>query len=193
LLQRILKVVGARPQLVEQPYVFDGDDGLTRKMLQEDNLCCGKRSDFLAVDCDCAAQESIPSECDNECGTGASQIDNGTTQRVSRPISVLVHLIQAMYEILARQQTPMCISRSGLIEASFEIICECSRHAVLCRKPEARLIISGQEAERCFAKEHRLLQQSSKYRRNGAGRSVNDLEDFSGCGQLLMRFSQLAP
>ena len=63
---------------------------------------------------------------------------------------------------------------------------------MLCRKLEALPIISCQEAERGLAKVHRLLQQSLEYRRNGAGRGVNDLENFPGCGQLLTRFSQFA-
>ena len=40
------------PQLVEQPSVFDGNDGLGSEILHQRDLFVGKRPHFLAIDGD---------------------------------------------------------------------------------------------------------------------------------------------
>ena len=47
LLQRFGEIVGALAQLVEQPRVLDGDDGLRGKVLNQLNLLVGERAHFL--------------------------------------------------------------------------------------------------------------------------------------------------
>ena len=56
LLQRLGEIVGALAQLVEQPRVLDGDDGLRGEVLHQLDLLVGERPDFLAVDGDSADQ-----------------------------------------------------------------------------------------------------------------------------------------
>ena len=46
------QIVGALPQLVEQPRVLDGDDRLGGEVLDQLDLLVGERPDFLAVDDD---------------------------------------------------------------------------------------------------------------------------------------------
>ena len=50
------EIVGALAQLVEQPRVLDGDDGLRGEVLHQLDLLVGERPDFLAVDGDGADQ-----------------------------------------------------------------------------------------------------------------------------------------
>ena len=52
LLQRLGEIVGALAQLVEQPRVLDGDDGLGGEVRDQLDLLIGERTDFLAVDDD---------------------------------------------------------------------------------------------------------------------------------------------
>ena len=52
LLQRLGKIVGALAQLVEQPRVLDGDDGLGGEVLHQLDLLVGEWLDLLAVDDD---------------------------------------------------------------------------------------------------------------------------------------------
>ena len=56
LLQRLGEIVGALAQLVEQPRVLDGDDGLGGEVLHQLDLLVGERPHLLAVDGDGADQ-----------------------------------------------------------------------------------------------------------------------------------------
>ncbi len=56
LLQRLGEIVGALPQLVEQPGVLDGDDGLGGEVRDQLDLLVRERADLLAVDDDRADQ-----------------------------------------------------------------------------------------------------------------------------------------
>ena len=50
------QIVGALAQLVEQPRILDGDDGLGGEVLHEIDLLVGEGADLLAVDDDRADQ-----------------------------------------------------------------------------------------------------------------------------------------
>ena len=52
LLQRLAQIVGALAQLVEQPRILDGDDGLRGEVRHQLDLLVGKGPDLLAVDGD---------------------------------------------------------------------------------------------------------------------------------------------
>ena len=52
LFQRLAEIVGALAQLVEQPRVFDGDDGLSGEALNEFNLSVGEGTNLLTIDGD---------------------------------------------------------------------------------------------------------------------------------------------
>ena len=56
LLQRFGEIVGALAQLVEQPRVLDGDDGLRGEVLHQLDLLVGERPHLLAIDDDGADQ-----------------------------------------------------------------------------------------------------------------------------------------
>ena len=50
LLQRLAQIIGALAQLVEQPRVLDGDDGLGGEVLHQLDLLVGEWADLLAID-----------------------------------------------------------------------------------------------------------------------------------------------
>ena len=52
LLQRLAQIVGALAQLVEQPGVLNGDDGLGCKVREQIDLLVAEGADLLAVDGD---------------------------------------------------------------------------------------------------------------------------------------------
>ena len=56
LLQRLGEIVGALAQLVEQPRILDGDDGLGGEVLHQLDLLVGERTHLLAVNADGADQ-----------------------------------------------------------------------------------------------------------------------------------------
>ena len=47
-------------------------------------------------------------------------------------------------------------------------------------------------SERCFTEAHRLFQHRVEHRGKLAGRGVDDLQDFGGCGVLLTRFGKFS-
>ena len=54
------EIVGALAQLVEQPRVLDGDDGLRGEVLHQLDLLVGERPHLLAIDDDSADQVRPP-------------------------------------------------------------------------------------------------------------------------------------
>ena len=54
MLERLRKIVGALAQLVEQPRVLDGDDGLVRKRFYERDLFIREWFNLEPVNGDCS-------------------------------------------------------------------------------------------------------------------------------------------
>ncbi|MFZ0103423.1 MAG: hypothetical protein WAL49_14165 [Pseudolabrys sp.] len=50
LLERLGEIVGALAQLIEQPRVLDGDDGLSSEILNQFDLLFAERSHLLTID-----------------------------------------------------------------------------------------------------------------------------------------------
>jgi hypothetical protein len=50
LLESFAQIVSALAQLIEQPRVLDGDDGLGGEILDQLDLCFGERTNLLTVD-----------------------------------------------------------------------------------------------------------------------------------------------
>ncbi len=88
LLQGLGEVVRALAQLVEQPGVFDGDDGLGGEVPHQRNLLIGERPDFLSVDDDTADQHIVLKHGHRDERSRAGKFDqpNGTgiALRISR-------------------------------------------------------------------------------------------------------------
>ena len=60
LLHRARELIGALAQLIEQPRVLDGDDGLRGEVRDQLDLLVGERPHLLAVDGDRADQAHSP-------------------------------------------------------------------------------------------------------------------------------------
>ena len=60
LLQRLGEIVGALAQLLEQPRILDGDDGLAGEVRDQLDLLVGERPHLLAIDGDRADQLVSP-------------------------------------------------------------------------------------------------------------------------------------
>ena len=81
LLQRLAQIVGALAQLVEQPRVLDGDDGLGGEVLHQLDLLVGERAHLLAVDGDRADQLVVLEHRHDERSRAAAKL--GTARRGS--------------------------------------------------------------------------------------------------------------
>ncbi len=89
LLQRFAEIAGALAQLVEQPRVLDGDDGLGREVLHQLDLLVGERAYLLAVDDDCADQFVILKHRHRDMRLGAAKPD-----RRSLGVGAMNHLLR---------------------------------------------------------------------------------------------------
>ena len=65
-------------QLVEQPRVLDGDDGLGGEVLHQLDLLVGERAHLLAVDDDRADQLVVLEHRHGEKGARAAELDGAT-------------------------------------------------------------------------------------------------------------------
>ena len=77
LTDRPAKLVGALPQLAEQPGVLDGDDGLPRKVRQQLDLFVGERRWLHAVDNESAHQLVLFEHRNAQRGMRARDLDEG--------------------------------------------------------------------------------------------------------------------
>src|SRR5262245_5045219 len=76
LLQRFAEIVGALSQLVEQPRVLDGDDGLSSEVLDQLDLLVGEGADLLSVDSDSADQFVVLEHRNGQYCPGTGELDD---------------------------------------------------------------------------------------------------------------------
>ena len=75
MLQRLGKIISALAQLVEQPRVLDGDDGLYGKVLDQLDLLVGEWANLLSRDRECADQLVLSKQRHNQERPGAPFVD----------------------------------------------------------------------------------------------------------------------
>ncbi len=86
LLQRLGEIVGALAQLVEQPRVLDGDDGLRGEVLHQLDLLVGEGLNLLAVDGDHADQFVILEHRHRKHGADAADLNAGDRKLIAAAI-----------------------------------------------------------------------------------------------------------
>ena len=74
LLQQLGEIVGALAQLVEQPRILDGDDGLGGEVSEQRNLLFGKRPHLLPVNSDGSDQFSLFEHGHQKEGSGTRKL-----------------------------------------------------------------------------------------------------------------------
>ena len=75
-------------QLVEQPRVLDGDDGLVGEVREQLDLLIGERAHLLTVNADRADQLFFLEHRHDKKGAGARDIGNGNGRRIALHISL---------------------------------------------------------------------------------------------------------
>jgi hypothetical protein len=93
LLQRLGEIVGTLAQLVEQPGVLDGDDGLGGKVLDQFDLLVGEGANLLAVDDDRADNLVSPQQRHDDVRPCPTQSDGRRTGQFRRRIRLLDRLL----------------------------------------------------------------------------------------------------
>jgi hypothetical protein len=115
LLQRFGQVVGALAQLVEQPCVLDGDDGLAGEVVDQLNLFVCERPNLLAVDGDGPDQCVLFEHRDCNQAATAPQLDQ-RARFWAFGVGRLCRNVGNVYELLRPSDTAKRGRRTGMIQ-----------------------------------------------------------------------------
>ncbi len=156
MLKRLGEVIGSTAQLVQQSRVFNRDDGLGGKVLQQLDLLVGEQSNVLTINGDDTDQLVLLEHWREEKGPSPSDSSNwfvgvfyGNIGNVCDPLR-LGDAVKNAGEIAGRHG----------ITVSF---CGPSRWSIMQRDmPKHVSIIEQQVAKTCVADVHRVLQHSVK-------------------------------
>src|SRR6516165_7084454 len=83
LLQGLGEVAGTLAQLIEQPRILDGDNGLCGEVLQQRDLLVCKRLHLLSVDRDCTHQDVVLKQGQGNERPSPGYFDNGNASRIA--------------------------------------------------------------------------------------------------------------
>ena len=132
---------------------------------------------MLAIDGECSKQHIILAKCDYESASSATQIDYCAAKRITLTVRVFIQLIQIVNEFLTCKQSPVCVSRPGLVHSVTEIGGKSVRHASLRGAFKAFPIIRGHESECGLAKMQCVVEYRDEHRCEIASRGVDDPQD----------------
>ena len=153
----------SRREICEQPSVFDGYDGLGCEVLYQRDLLVCERSNFFAVDGQCSEQCFVFAKSYNKGGPSAAEVYNCSTERVAKPIGILVLLI-AVDKVLALNKSPMCISWPRLIHSHLKVRSKSIWHVSLRGALKTFSVVGRYEPERGLAKVQGFVEDCEEYR-----------------------------
>ena len=164
-------------QLVEQPGVLDGDDGLSGEVRDQLDLLVGERAHLLAVDDDRADQLVLLEHRHGSNGASAGELDDGDAARVALAIGVVGREVGDVNRPASCRQHAAERVHSGRGNAS-------ARAAAARRRPAGRRATrrmrktspsrQQQVAELGLADAHRVRQHGLEHRLQLAGRAGDD-------------------
>src|SRR6516162_10519053 len=183
--ERLLQIARALTQFGDQPRILHGDDRLSCEILQQRDLLIGKRPNLLAVQDDEAENGVVPTERCDERRAGAAQVDEAAPVQVACPIWLLILQVEHVHNRLPAENSGAERSRSGRRSVSFAELRKVVRHTSDGGGEPALSIVGPELPESHLAQPHGLVEHGVEYRREIAGRGVNDLKQLGGGGLLL--------
>src|SRR5262249_22257604 len=137
-------------QLVEQPDVLDGDDGLGGEILDQLDLLVGEWPDLLTVDADCTNQLILFEHGDGKDGPSAGQRSETWGSLPSRDVCILNRLLRA-------DDTAENVFRAGISQRISSPLFLENRRRVVHRDDAERIsLVQYQRAELRLADAHRV-------------------------------------
>src|SRR6516162_9378986 len=137
------------PQLIEQPRVLDGDDGLGSEVLYQLNLLVGEWADFLAIDRNSADQFIVFEHWHHENGASAAHIDDSLNGRMALEVSGRRAKVFNLYQLLGPYYLGMTTPRMRSPPSHSETdICEFGWNIVRRYAAEYLAIVEVENAER---------------------------------------------
>src|SRR5262249_18949903 len=102
LLQRFREIRRALAQLVQQPGILDGDDGLFREIVNKLDLFVAERPHLLAVDGDRADQLILLEHRYDENGASAGRLGQGNRRWLAFDVGLLQSEVDDVLQLLGR-------------------------------------------------------------------------------------------
>src|SRR5262249_44433168 len=154
------------PKLVEQPGVLDGDDGLRSEVLDQFNLLCRERPDFLTVDADRADQIAFLDHRNNKYRSGAGRFGEPDKSWLSFNESCFLCDVRYVLQLLGFDHASKRILRTRLdYRDPLPQLRIFPWRAIHSRYLKSASVVNQKIAEFCFANPASVLQHCLKHRR----------------------------
>src|SRR5262249_42437084 len=177
---------------VEQPRVFDGDDGLGGEVLQQFCLLLSERSHLLAIDDNCSNQVVFLEHRHGKyCpGTGELSEQHSGIAEWSVEIMRLVHDVCNLNRLFCCHHTSERRLGWGADQwIATSLLNECLRCTMHRNNPKSISFASIQSTELGLADASRILQHRLEHRLQLARRTTNDAQHLGRRRLLLKRLS----
>src|SRR5262249_16020518 len=180
-------------QLVEQPRVLDGDDGLGGEVLNQLYLFVGERADFLTIDDDCANQLVFLEHGNGNQGSCASRLDQSDNAGITSDLGLIRGEIGNMQYFFAPTDAGEWIVRvlARDVRTPPHALSIIRRQAERCCRMERATVVTEQYTKCRFADAYRIPQHGLEHRLQFTRRRADDLEYLRGRGLLFQRLAQL--
>ena len=178
-------------QLVEQPGVLDGDDGLRGEILHQRDLLIGERPHLLAVDSDPPDQLVVLEHRHDDEGASAGQVEKLPEGRVGRLFRDNDRQIGDMDCLFVVNESAQRSVRAGLQDrVALAEVHEGGRRIMHRRVTENRALAQHKVAELRAAEARRIGKQLVEHRLQVARRGADDAQHLRCRRLLLQRLSK---
>jgi hypothetical protein len=185
LLQRLAQIVCALAQLLEQAGIFDGNDSLTGKALNQLDLLFGKGANLLPVNADDADQFVFPKHRHGDECANPREIGKGSNGWIAFQIWLGHSQIVGVHHVLCFDDTTETAAGVGMNRGVASPREVCGRDIVHRDISEPPTLVKFECAEFCLAKPNRILQHRPEYRLKLTRRTRDDAQHLGGCRLLL--------
>src|SRR5215467_12183628 len=193
LLKCLGQVAGTPAQLVKQPRVLDGDDGLGGEIGQQRDLLVAEGTNLLVVYDDRTDQLIFFLEHGNgEDAAVAGELHVGNHPRVTLDIGALLHEVGDIDHLaFGGDQTQPAVRMRPEYAFAASLFNPGSRGVVLRGQTKGLAVAEIHRSEFRLADSHCVFQQGSVHRPEVPRRTGDDAQYLGGRGLLLQRFAQL--
>ena len=157
------------PGLVEQPHVFDRNDGLAGEILQQRDLLVGERPDLLPVQIDHADDIVVLDHRDIQHRPRAAEVDAGNRVGIAAAVGLAVAGIVDVRRLPGRTHRVDRGRRAARMQMLPPIFGKRARYADFGHRPHRALLALIDETALRFAETHRLGEHLVEHRLEVAG------------------------
>ena len=145
----------------------------------------------MAVQVDESAHRLVAQQRHHQRAAHLAEVDERAAIGVANLVDFLGHQVGDMDDALSSEEPRRLCSRAVIRRIAAPIFDKWRGHTARRRSAEPPVLIDRELPERRFAEPHRLFEHRVEYRREVAGRRIDDLQHFGGRGLLLQCLARL--